>query len=408
MTFDSRRCTDLEYRYGIGSFVYRARKPFDPEKLFNFFKGKFHLFQPKEEEEEDHEQGKEAEETSVAGSDDDTDNDTDDDTDDDVSSSTIDNNEGPTAENNTPGTSPLNSDDSDEDKADEDESLGKIVENKRNDPLLAGVYRLKGFIWLATRPKMTGEISAAGAILTVAGFQEWHAEKLFGSCTPCTETRDAAPIKDLMEEMLKRRNSQPWLQITDERSGVRDKVARCLYACYFSSAEIERWFAIADDAKLDDDKKEEELEDMLLEKFDDLNLEYVYLICRDIVGLWGDRRQEMVFIGEQLDSVALTKALDDCLLTDEEMVQWEQVMRDNELDKKATKMLNRARAKLEEGSQLSKKKIEKLEDRMAEARFYIAEAKEEKLQDLWNDDKWAEWFVDDSHDHDHDHDGDDA
>ncbi|RGP78971.1 family inorganic phosphate transporter [Fusarium longipes] len=45
-------------------------------------------------------------------------------------------------------------------------------------------------------------------------------------------------------------------------------------------------------------------------------------------GEWGDRRQELVFIGENLDHKALEKVLDECLLTDAEFKQWENVMRD--------------------------------------------------------------------------------
>jgi G3E family GTPase len=49
-------------------------------------------------------------------------------------------------------------------------------------------------------------------------------------------------------------------------------------------------------------------------------------------GEWGDRRQELVFIGERLDHAALEKLLDHCLLSDSEMKQWEKIMRDDGLD----------------------------------------------------------------------------
>ncbi|UNI19544.1 hypothetical protein JDV02_005724 [Purpureocillium takamizusanense] len=49
-------------------------------------------------------------------------------------------------------------------------------------------------------------------------------------------------------------------------------------------------------------------------------------------GEWGDRRQELVFIGEGLDREALAAMLDACLLTEGEMARWEGVMREEGLD----------------------------------------------------------------------------
>jgi hypothetical protein len=55
----------------------------------------------------------------------------------------------------------------------------------------------------------------------------------------------------------------------------------------------------------------------------------VRAITRDFEGKWEDRRQELVFIGQQMRSggeARLRKALDDCLLDDDEFAQWEAAM----------------------------------------------------------------------------------
>jgi hypothetical protein len=41
---------------------------------------------------------------------------------------------------------------------------------------------------------------------------------------------------------------------------------------------------------------------------------------------WGDRRQEIVFIGEKLDHAGLMAEFDQCLLTNSEMKKWEKIM----------------------------------------------------------------------------------
>lgn len=55
--------------------------------------------------------------------------------------------------------------------------------------------------------------------------------------------------------------------------------------------------------------------------------EAVTEVKKDFEGPWGDRRQELVFIGERLDAEALTAELDRCLVTDEEWRRVEKVMK---------------------------------------------------------------------------------
>jgi hypothetical protein len=52
----------------------------------------------------------------------------------------------------------------------------------------------------------------------------------------------------------------------------------------------------------------------------------VKAIEADFSGTWGDRRQELVFIGEKINQKAVTEAFDSCLLTAPEMRRWERTM----------------------------------------------------------------------------------
>lgn len=98
--------------------------------------------------------------------------------------------------------------------------------------------------------------------------------------------------------------------------------------------------------------------------------ETVRNIQADFEGEWGDRRQELVLIGEKLDSERLTKLFDSCLLSRAEMQKWERVMHDKTLSQ---------------------------------------EEQNERLQESWDDSYWTEWgqLEDDPeeehHNHDHGH-----
>ncbi|EMD67377.1 hypothetical protein GGP41_007286 [Bipolaris sorokiniana] len=235
--------------YGIGSFVYRARRPFDPLKLYRLIEGKFILLQDEaedvddedeEDEEDDNDGSSESGKASTSGDDSD-------------------------KESNDGDTPPI------DDK--------QILENKRTSPYFGGLHRSKGIFWLATRPNQMGSWSTAGAMLTLG-------------------------------------SEMPW----------------------FCCVSEEDWGA--DEATLK-------------------------AIKNDFEGKWGDRRQEIVFIGEKLDVDGMTKALDSCLLSRSEMKKWEKVLLDKKLDE---------------------------------------DEKEETLQEMWDDGYWAEWpRVQDEEEHDHEH-----
>lgn len=123
-----------------------------------------------------------------------------------------------------------------------DLDLPTRLANKKAHPVFKPLLRSKGFIWLATRPYVSGDWSQAGAMLTVSG-------------------------------------------------GLN-------------------WFAVVPE-----------------EQWPSPNQEVTDLIKKDFEGEWGDRRQEIVFIGEGIDVKAITELFDECLLNDTEMKKWEKTMR---------------------------------------------------------------------------------
>ena len=206
--------------YGIGSFVYRARRPFDPLKLYRLIEGKFILLQEEPDDDEEDEVTDDAASNADSASD----------------------------ENTT--SAGTDSDKMTDDEEDQPPMSDKeILANKKASPYFSGLHRSKGIFWLATRPFQMGSWSTAGAMLTLGSEMPWFC------CVP-----------------------------------------------------EEDWGADADT---------------------------VAAIRKDFEGEWGDRRQELVFIGEELDVAGLTKMLDNCLLSRTEMKKWEKVMFDGKTDQEA-------------------------------------------------------------------------
>ncbi|KIW90982.1 uncharacterized protein Z519_08765 [Cladophialophora bantiana CBS 173.52] len=199
--------------YGISSFVYRARRPFNPRRLYKLIHDKFVIMEgqiqreDQEEEDQNEEDGMEVENAENLSS----------------------NTEG------SSGSIPANGEKGDADV---------VAENKKANPIFTGLLRSKGFFWLATRSFLHGEWSQAGTMLTLQG-------------------------------------GGPWFCALDDALWPTDPDTR---------ASIEADFADP----------------------------------------WGDRRQEIVFIGEKLDTVGLKAEFDRCLLTDAEMQKWEKIMKSSE------------------------------------------------------------------------------
>ncbi|GAA5976441.1 hypothetical protein JCM10908_005502 [Rhodotorula pacifica] len=192
--------------YGIGSFVYRARRPFHPRRLWDLVRLRLVVIQDSYE----------------------------------------------AAMGQSEGAGEDKSDASDEEWSDDEDpdyeaqpqlDTAARLAAKKADPVFRHLHRSKGFLWLATRPMLSGEWSQAGVMLTVGGAQRWWAEMPKSKWPPHADIR----------------------------------------------------------------KK----------------------IKADFEGRWGDRRQELVFIGEKIDLLRekLAAELDAALLDDTEWSQWQKVMK---------------------------------------------------------------------------------
>ena len=186
--------------YGIGSFVYRARRPFHPERLWEAVRSAFVVIQ------EEYMDDGESEETGMDGA---SEPDTE------------------MADAEKPQLNPA-----------------ARIATKRASNVWAPLLRSKGFFWLATRARLYGEWSQAGVMLTLTGGERW------------------------------------WCEVPEDQ-----------------------WPSDADSAA------------MIRNDF-------------DTGSQWGDRRQEIVFIGTGMPEMAtrISATLDACLLTDDEWMQWERAM----------------------------------------------------------------------------------
>lgn len=125
--------------YGIGSFVYSARRPFHPKRLWDLVSEPFCVIQTEYQEDEE-------------DSDDDGDEDEDEDGDKKMKADEVEKTEDQRKEEALA--------EMEKQKAELD--LPARAKAKRASKVWKGVLRSKGFIWIATRPSLHGEWSQAG------------------------------------------------------------------------------------------------------------------------------------------------------------------------------------------------------------------------------------------------------
>lgn len=144
--------------YGIGSFIYRARRPFHPEKLFNLLEKYYLIIEHGAPEYK----GEDASESESDEGDDYERSDS----------------ETEVLEKKTRIDETLEQDSATESQSeseiDEEELIKSRLEAKKGS-VLSGVFRSKGFIWIANRPDVMGEWAQAGSMITVTPAGNWFA-----------------------------------------------------------------------------------------------------------------------------------------------------------------------------------------------------------------------------------------
>ncbi|KAK6205268.1 uncharacterized protein RJT21DRAFT_101971 [Scheffersomyces amazonensis] len=196
--------------YGINNFIYRAKRPFHPERLFDVIKDKFVIIERSSPNESNEDQN-------------------------DLEGATEQEENDEEAESDEEEESVDEEEDEDEDIATAEK---EYIHNKKKSAF-GPVLRSKGFIWLASRYISRGEWSSAGSMLTINGGIPWF---------------DVIGIPPTTKEAAK-------------------------------------------------------------------------LIKEELKQKYGDRRNEIVFIGLNLNPTKITKLMDSCLVTDEELEQMDKVLK---------------------------------------------------------------------------------
>ena len=186
--------------YGISSFVYRARKPFHPVRLFNLLDKNFMIMENSIGDEEEDEE-------SMIDEYDDKDDQEDGDS--------------MAEENSSDGNM-------DEPATIDQEEVKRRLRNK-NGSIFKNLLRSKGFLWLATRPFKMGEWSQCGIILSVDDGGPWFKELPDEMWPQDIETRNEI-MKDFDADVGDKRQELVFIGafVGNEKDQVIQALDRCL------------------------------------------------------------------------------------------------------------------------------------------------------------------------------------
>jgi G3E family GTPase len=202
--------------YSIGSFVYEARRPFHPEKLFELLDSTFAIIEnPQIQNIPEGDDIDDAEKV--------IDEDEDEEMEDDQESE----------EENT------EEDDEENVFAFDKNEMAKRLEKKRSGPF-ANVLRSKGFFWLASRPKSMGEWSQAGLVLTATNYGPWFCD-LPEELMPKNLDVLAAIKKDFIEGLGDKRQEIVIIGTFDDKIKEKEAICAALDSCLLNDKEMKKY-----------------------------------------------------------------------------------------------------------------------------------------------------------------------
>ncbi|KAH9459671.1 hypothetical protein MJO28_004676 [Puccinia striiformis f. sp. tritici] len=234
--------------YGVGTFVYRARRPFAPKRLWETIRNVFVVIQEEFIDDGDDEAG-EADQEEDAKSE--------------ASDKTA----------SAAGDSPMKGDLDDDKEGDEKQpqlNPKKRLESKKASKTFSPLLRSKGFFWLASRPTMFGEWSQAGVMLTITGGGKWRCE------IPREEwSDDPEVVKAILadfEEPWGDRRQEIVMIGTEMRKGGEQRLQEALDGCLLNDKEWAQWKKIMNSVKKGMrtiEQKTEALEELFEDGFED-------------------------------------------------------------------------------------------------------------------------------------------